>query len=596
MPVNVFEKKTRDTLYEYIYLSSLESNVARHPLFVRLHYIHQNSFTFLTYPTAHMQRHPHSLGTMHVAGTMLVHAIKNTSDYNSIMLLCEDVKTTLNNDLGEKYFESLLHATEKKGLRKLQTSEAVFLALPDISAKSDTESTTDADRLALLILLQATRIAALLHDVGHPPFSHIVEYGLQSAIGSMYSSHELVGLELADIILAEVLDTSTMYATSIVKDYPEFCDAVVHVTKRLLGASSDHPLYAFKASLLSGDFDADRLDYVRRDIQSTGMTATTYDLGRILDGIYISTRIKDAGDVGRARIAASPRILSAIETFFVARFHLYRWAIFHHDVTRRNLCMQRFVHLVLTADDLSPEIRKHRDGFRSIATDDKRRKDYKYFTDGYFVDFLWRVFDYCEGHTGHLNENETSLWYFADVVLNRNNEAIKTLWKRPDHYLEFCILATGSEKASNSAVETFNKRLAAVFEKFLESNPRQMSKELGRYLFSQEFEKIATGLMSDKATTIYVNYNASFKAGPSADFVLSSEGSPSTISVEAISPLVGALSTAWNKSPQLMVFFRNSNWSASPIAVKDRMKRELFSALKDAIEEIEKKYAMMRSQ
>ncbi|MEM7007344.1 MAG: hypothetical protein AAF498_15815, partial [Pseudomonadota bacterium] len=198
-------------------------------------------------------------------------------------------------------------------------------------------------------------------------FSHIVEYGLQGSVENEYQDHEVVGQRLSKLILSEVLDKG-LYNSGIRKDFPIFTQCAFHVCMEILAAQKPEcRFFELKASFLAGDIDADRLDYVRRDIESTGMTATTYDLGRILDSIKL-VYVEGEGMMKKARAVFTTKTLSSLETFFTARFHLYRWAIFHHDVSRRNLCMQRFVLLLLTSDAISSEISEIADRLRSFAS------------------------------------------------------------------------------------------------------------------------------------------------------------------------------------------------------------------------------------
>lgn len=598
-------KKTRDTLYEYIYLTSLESNAARHPLFIRLHYIHQNSFTYLTYPTAHMQRHPHSLGTMHVAGTMLTHAILNTENVAAIDRLVLDVadavdrmKVPLLSDSKQLLdTDAVLSEVQQQTFSKLRSRESVYRTVPAI--EDDRRLTPEIllqQELVLLLLFQATRLAALVHDVGHPPFSHIVEYGLQSALPKTYSNHEKVGVELARIIFDDIQNPNSIYASEMTRDFPVFCQAACGLALSLLQAESGDPLYALKTSVLAGDFDADRLDYVRRDIQSTGITTTTYDLGRILDGLHIrEVDDQTTPNLVRGAIGVSPRVLSAVETFFTARFHLYRWAIFHHDVTRRNLCMQRFVQLFLTATDLPEALIGLQQRFVELACGEKRI-DYKYFTDGFFVDLLWQVWDSCSTRP-RLNENEKDLLFYCDIVLNRNNDQMRTLWKRPDHYLAFCrtsakiIRFPGRDK-----VLKFNEYIQNLFERFIDV--RGYTKELGKFAFSQELEKSATELLDDNHR-VFISFNASFRAGPSSEFKLfhkdtNKKDTNKGISVDSISPTVAALGSAWMKSPQLMAFYKGFE-EKIPGDV-ERRKVEFCAKIALALKEMEQKYVVGLNQ
>ncbi|WP_415404139.1 HD domain-containing protein [Tateyamaria sp. SN3-11] len=639
MSTEVFlTKRTRDSIYEYIDLSSIEANVSRHPLFLRLHYIHQNSFTFLTYPTAHMQRHPHSLGVMHVAGMMVVNALRNTSEQEPIEHLALEVREELGSipytkeqkeligsthptDGDPSLYDALLAELAPPQLSTLLRRETIYAELPAVLSTDRVYEAAHNELIEVLVFLQGMRLAALLHDVGHPPFSHIVEYGLQASMANTYKDHEKVGEELSEKIFSELLE-KPLYATGIRKEYPAFTAACFQICKSILESHSEGTrFYELKKSFLAGDMDADRLDYVRRDIDSTGMTATTYDLGRILDSIML---VCVPGDLNQKAMAVlTTRSLSSLETFFTARFHLYRWAIFHHDVSRRNLCMQRFVYLLLTSKDLSPEINEAADRLRKFASTDDL-STYKYFTDGFFLELLWTVFDRVSDRGTAAGDDERLLALYCDVVLNRNSIALKTLWKRPDEYVDFCKAVFLNDEIVELSKDVISERLMVAIKKqdptmptinvkrkaldqygILSETERAnrllkvlhenyqikngVSRSLSKYLFAKEIEEAATEHLNKKGVRIFVQLNSSFKAGPQEDFYLTN-GKGNKVSVEEVSPVVAALENAWMASAQLMVFFDGRSTEHSKPVEKKRRRDDCIRAVIESLKSVANNY------
>ncbi|MEQ8964872.1 MAG: HD domain-containing protein [Azospirillaceae bacterium] len=567
-------KKTRDNLYEYIFLTDLEAAVARHPLFLRLHYVHQNSFTFLTYPTAHMQRHPHCLGVMHVAGLMFSHSFQNTVNQAVIEKLVSGIYFSISN-LSCPTMEEVSEEAQRTNF-DLFHSESVYSQLLGVEQFA-TGNNFSEKYLPVCVMFQATRLAALLHDVGHPPFSHIVEYGFQSAIGDEYD-HEKVGKDLSKIIFDDVINPQSMLEDgAMLRRHRKFANCCCKLAQALLesdsGADKDiKPLIGIKRSILAGDVDADRLDYVRRDIESTALTATSYDLGRILDSLHL----RDSEQPGAVEAGLSPGALSAVETFFVARFHLYRWAIFHHDVARRNLCMHRFVHSFLLCRNLPDNLAGLRDDFRSLATESSRRREYKYFIDGYFLKILWEVHDTLSSATGSHTQELRDLHLYCDLVLNRNNARLKSLWKRPDHYALFAKSYYGSSETSGrECVKALNAEFRDIFER--DYKPVHGEK-LGRFKFAQDFEAIATKLIGQRDHRLFVAYTAPFRAGPSRlYFTESAAGEMRRIEVDDVSPTIASLRDAWEHSPQISVFYEVTE------AVKNMGKSLLSPIYNDAI-------------
>jgi uncharacterized protein len=161
---------------------------------------------------------------------------------------------------------------------------------------STTGSGRPQDENELLVLMAA----AILHDTGHPPFSHAVE----KVIGA---SHERV---------TELVIRGDTQVNRILKERGGdwLVDSVVgHVR-----GSSDDPT----TDLIHSQLDADRLDYILRDGYHAGIPNSQYDLERILQVALLD----DEG------LCFDPRALTAIEGFLTARYHLYLQLYFHHTV------------------------------------------------------------------------------------------------------------------------------------------------------------------------------------------------------------------------------------------------------------------------
>jgi len=593
-------KKTRDNLYEYIFITDLESTVARHPLFLRLHYIHQNSFTFLTYPTAHMQRHPHSLGVMHVAGLMFSKALLNTNNVQVLETLVSNINLEASevknceyvnkNDVKKEGFSAVIEEFNEKR-RNLFNNENIYSELVGTDGFLPTDTTRNEDELAICLLYQGIRLAALVHDIGHPPFSHIVEYGFQSSLSDGYH-HEKVGYDLAEIVFDDILNPNSRYYRKSVADYANFYKCACHLAMNILTKKSSQ-LSGLKSTILAGDMDADRLDYVRRDIESTALTATSYDLGRILDSLHFRPSTKTV-DKNQTEVGISPGALSAIETFFTARFHLYRWAIFHHDVARRNLCMHRFVHNFLKIEGLPKDLAKAQSEFQAIAQDKAKRRDYRFFTDGYFLKLLWDVYDWTDAHLDAITPDLRDLHLFCDLVLTRNNDRLKSLWKRPDHYAGFANTFYSGYSPDEHPVETvkttvesneipverLNREFRTIFDKLYAP---KYGEKLGRFQFAIDFENLATAKIERPGHRLFVSYIAPFKAAPDR-MILTERNSSTVTAVDDVSPTVASLKTAWNKSPQISVFYEVNQVNAG--LAKPTLDDIYNKAIKDALEEM----------
>ena len=153
-------------------------------------------------------------------------------------------------------------------------------------------------------------IAALLHDIGHPPFSHLLE---TDKVFANFRDHEEWGkmvLESEDteigIAIREVLGekrTGRLFA--------------------LYSGKSEHDgeeIAPFLKEIVSSQLDVDRMDYMIRDQANSGAQIGGFDSARVIRALRV-------GDDGR--LYAKQWGLPAIEAYLVTRYHLYNQVYFH---------------------------------------------------------------------------------------------------------------------------------------------------------------------------------------------------------------------------------------------------------------------------
>ena len=164
--------------------------------------------------------------------------------------------------------------------------------------------------------LQVVRAAALLHDIGHYPFSHALE-----EIGAPH--HEEVARPLITAgRIAEIL------RGAIAPDAPERIMAIVR-------GESISPLQG----LISGSLDLDKLDYLRRDAFMCGVPYGEIDVDRLLNAIAV---VRDP-DTRTLTIGVAEKALSALESLLFAKYQMYRNVYWHHTVRSATAIYKRVV-------------------------------------------------------------------------------------------------------------------------------------------------------------------------------------------------------------------------------------------------------------
>lgn len=144
-------------------------------------------------------------------------------------------------------------------------------------------------------------IAALLHDVGHLPFSHAAE-GMCDIAHEQFSTQIILG----DSDIRKILD----------KAHPRLAEDVASI----ISYTHENNLLN---QLVSGQLDADRMDYLLRDAYATGTSYGKFDLERILRTI----RVKEG------RLVVKESGMHSVEDYIMARYHMY-WQVYFHPVAR----------------------------------------------------------------------------------------------------------------------------------------------------------------------------------------------------------------------------------------------------------------------
>ena len=330
--------------------------------------IYQNSTVYLTYPSNRTKRFEHSIGTMKLCSDMFYSSILNSSDdvlekfyksYEEAVNLT--IKEFKEKDLNE--YDSVLNKTPNE--------------IPKISLDAFQKSLVSFNVPEKFInihilLIQSVRVAALLHDIGHPPFSHIVEFALKDSVNKYskkqnterqkaFSSkmsvfpankalHEMMGRVISQDILK----------TIIKKTKKEYSDSEILfeilVAKCVEKMFLDDGIFSYLHGIIDGTLDGDRLDYVTRDPFNSGMNIGSIDYSRIIKEMKILYSNDPKSGYEMPIFCVPVKSINSVEDFLRRRYDLYKNIINHHRVIKTDFLLENTVKNLISQylDDESP--------------------------------------------------------------------------------------------------------------------------------------------------------------------------------------------------------------------------------------------------
>src|SRR5437016_12729224 len=263
----------RDSLYDLIPLGPREEKLIGTAPFLRLQKIKQLGFVYRIWPGATHTRYEHSLGCYYLA----VRAMR-----------------------------SLLQRGEDGGLFGVSVNS-----------------------------VQTLVVAALLHDIGHYPFSHTIE-----ELGYPVIIHEKVGRSIIE---------KSEIATILEKDYhlsPERVADFIDPPKTKILPIDDELLN----SLLSGALDVDKLDYLPRDARACNVPYGGVDVARLQLALRIHPNVN-----GQQRIVVTHKGINPLHSLLHARQEMFDNIYWHHTSRALQVMLMRAVHEALLSGTLQVE-------------------------------------------------------------------------------------------------------------------------------------------------------------------------------------------------------------------------------------------------
>ncbi len=277
-------KKIYDSVHRFIHIDEVESDLINTAPFQRLHYIHQLGVTYFVYPGGTHRRFEHSLGVMELA----------TRIYDEI------------------------------------TSGELPKKLTDLMPRFGTHEYRYWRRVL--------RLAALCHDLGHLPFSHVAEQRLLGKGGHEVWTQKIMESEF----LAPVWER---FSTECIQDRISR-DVRLDVMKIALGEKKFEgeftPWERVVTEIVTGNFfGADRIDYLLRDSQCTGLAYGLFDYHQLIEMLKIIITPE-----GRLAIGVEENGLESCEALLLARHYMHKRLYQYSSVKSYAFHLARFMETI----------------------------------------------------------------------------------------------------------------------------------------------------------------------------------------------------------------------------------------------------------
>lgn len=173
---------------------------------------------------------------------------------------------------------------------------------------------------------EAILVAALLHDIGHGPFSHAFE---DAGINRDNFNHEYWTKQ---IILSKETDINRTLREIWGDKFPDLVMSYIDCRNEVKDGKFEQNDYSQNglnlkfifASLVSSQLDADRMDYLLRDSRACGVTYGQFDIERLIEGMSIAINSE-----GELKVGVEEKYVSNVEEYFYARYLMYNNIYYH---------------------------------------------------------------------------------------------------------------------------------------------------------------------------------------------------------------------------------------------------------------------------
>lgn len=399
----------KDVIHDSIEVSMIANAIIDTKIFQRLRNLHQLGVSYMVFPNANNNRFEHSIGTYHIAGLLLSNLISNSNskEINSCLLQISFIKNYL--------LKNFDFVENEENLRFLTNLETVLL--------DD-------------YIIELIKIAGLVHDLGHGPFSHLFDEWLHNS-DTINKSNELLEHENRSIILLnKIIHTTNIQFNDEIYKLSEFIDEDAYsFISELINPNESSPknfIFQIISNSLNG-LDVDKLDYLYRDSFYLG-AGVPFDLKRIISHAQVIDN----------NISFPEKVSYDIYKVFRSRYDLHKQYYNHKTIVCIEYMVRNILHKldeILGISDLinNKDLDKFIDLTDSIIFDTS--KIVKNFPKIYSI--YKKSIDYIENQVDRLEQRDIyRCLYSGSFDTDKTNidqyidEQIETLLDNPDELLE----------------------------------------------------------------------------------------------------------------------------------------------------------------
>lgn len=357
---------------------------------------------------------------------------------------------------------------------------------------------------------QLLRLAALLHDIGHYPLSHVTEYvyndnlfgkedtllnhnkrikddidklsvnvvSIPDYMKDRYSKpmhHETIGTKVIEF------DTKIK---QLIKKYCPFID-IRDIQDIIVGCVTRNPKISAMVQLIHSELDADGIDYIMRDATFSGTSYGGFELGLLLRNLAVTSY--NGIDI----VGVRPKGISVVDQYLISKYFAYTQVIFNRHVAILDTMAEMFSKILINLDEspypraetLERHIERHETNDQYLKFTDRsfwsqldniKKQD----LEGYVPDFIVKIhekllhyqeFEMALGGEIIVTSNDTE--YVADVLKN-NSIYGRLLGKNEDRMMLLHSKGFTSQVPEKEFREVLDKiNLSPISEeKFVENN------------------------------------------------------------------------------------------------------------------------------